>query len=352
MPLTLEPFNPAIEPGLYTPGAVSELKPRLDAFVGTRTLPRFAGGATLEAVAFAAFQAYVRYVEESRFVYSFTQVGVPWDSGAWVNGVLRGNCMNLALGFNYLLQHLGVPVAFLGLQQSHPQNKGLGKIAQKPSGRLYRGNVRGVTTLGGTWEYITNPYPQARITATNAMHIRRGAWFPGRHYNNQVVTKSHRDVFDNHWCSRLKLQGVAFPFFDPLVGARYRNGQDDMFESYGRFGNFAYKTYPTNPVYCSGDDPRTLVYAVPEEFHDITRDGTFRAMKVASKAAANADPEVKMYWQVDAGLDWFERNTGPRAMPADARPHPLFVQQLFHVCSVSRWDGSTSYADDNRTRMT
>ncbi|WP_431284006.1 hypothetical protein ACQW02_04160 [Humitalea sp. 24SJ18S-53] len=350
MPLTLTTLPDTVESALYNPRAVGELKRRLDAFVNARQLPRYAGGPTLERVAFTAFQAYCRYIDASHFVYSFTQVGVPWDSGAWVTGVLRGNCMNLALGFNYLLQHLGFPVALLGLQQSHPLTPQFGKIAQKPSARLHPANVRGTTTFGGPWEYIATAYPQARITATNAVHVRRGAWFPGRHYENQNITKSHRDVFDNHWCAVLKLRGIEFPFFDPLVAARYRNGQEDMFESFVRIGNFAYKTFPTNPVFRSLEDPRTLVYAIPERFHDITDDSTFRAMKTATNTAANDDPDCRMFWQVDSGTDWFERNTGARVMPEDARPHPLFVQQLFHMCSVSRWTGSLSYAAD-RVRL-
>lgn len=350
MPLNLSTLPEAVEAGLYSPQAVAGFKGRLDAFVGAYRLPRYAGGDSLERVSFAAFQAYCRYIEANHFVYSFTQVGVPWDSEAWVTGRLRGNCMNLALGFNYLLQHLGVPVPFLGLQQSRPLIPESGKIAQKPSARLRPRNVLGITNIAGPWEYIATEYPQARITATNAIHVRRGAWFPGRHYENQIVTKSHRDVFDNHWCAVLKVRGVHFPYFDPLVAARYRNGQEDMFESFVRLGNFAYKAFPRNPVYRSLDDPRTLVYAIPARFHDITDDGTFRAMKTATEGAANDDPDYRMFWQVDSGADWFERNTGLRAMPEDARPHPLFVQQLFHICSVSRWTGSLSYAAD-RVRL-
>lgn len=346
MALALSTLPDVVEAPLYNDRQIASLQPRLTSFVAQASLPPFAGGSTAERVVFAAFQAYCRFIERSNFVYSFTQVGVPWDNEAWRTGVLRGNCMNLALGFNYLLQHIGVPVAFLGLQQSQPANGGLGKISQKAGERLVAGDVRGVSALDAPYEYAAVPYPQARITATNAVHIRRGMWFPGRHYENQVVTKSHRDVFDNHWCSRLKLNGIRHPFFDPLVGARYRNGQDDMFESFVRIGALAYKEFADNPVYRSVDDARTLLYAIPPRFHDVTSDGTYRAMLAASRAAANDDPDVRMFWRIDPGLDWFERNTGPRVVPEDARMHPLFVQQLFHMCSVSRWTQGVTYAAD------
>ena len=74
-------------------------------------------------------------------------------------------------------------------------------------------------------------------------------------------------------------------------------------------------------------------------------------MQGATRAAANDDPDVRMYWRIDPGYDWMDRNTGPSPMPEDARQHPLFVQQLFHICTISRWNRATSYADDrNRLR--
>jgi hypothetical protein len=301
---------------------------------------RWGVGGTAEETAFLAFQAYCRFIQDSGFVYSFLQTGTPWQAEAWDDdGRLYANCLNLALGFNILLFHLGFPAAALHLQQSLPQNDN-GKISQKSGGRITGANVRGIAGMEAPSPYVTAVYPQAQILATNALHIRRGSWWPGRHYHDQVVSKSHRDIFHNHWCCELRLPGLAYRFFDPLMASRYRNGQDDMFEAFSLFDTLTYKRNADTLVYRGVDDPQAMLYTIPAKFHDVTDNAVYKAMREATRRSAPPGGDFAMYWRIDPGEDWFDRNIlgGDRgAALADASPHPLFAQQLFHLCKTDRW---------------
>jgi len=307
-----------------------------------------------EALATAALRWYCDWLEASRFRYVFATVDGIWSEGAEDpnRGVLTGNCKILAAGFNMLLRHLGFPIESLGFQGSNEETTSLFKIAQRPAHRISSANVRGMNRLTDPYPYIARPFPTEKVVQSNALHIRRGTWWPGRHYHEQVVTVSHRDIFANHYCCHVRGLGFEFPYLDPLVGARYRNGQDDMFEAFRPFGSFTYKTNAPTAIYYCENSALSLIYEIPTAFHSVTVDGTYTRMRAETQYAAdpfNPGSTVRMYWLVDEP-DWADRNTGPRAMPEDAEPHPLFVQQLFHVCTTDRWARTLTYGDD-RVRM-
>lgn len=349
MPLKLDTQTEAARRDTFHPDAMKHIyKTSLEAFIVKygQNIRRYGVSGTAEQTAFLAFQAYCQLIEDKNFLYSFQQTGTPWQMEGYDNdGRMNANCLNLAAGFNILLFHLGFPMECLHTQQSLPLSDN-GKISQKSGIAINGVDVRGIASIDAPSPFAAAIYPQDRIRSTNSLHIRRGQWWLGRHYHEQVITKSHRDVFHNHWCCHITLPGFAYPYFDPLMASRYRNGQDDMFEAFAPLTTLTYKTNPPSQVYRAVDEPQAMLYVIPPKFHDVTTNQTYLAMRAATALSAPQNAAIDMYWRIDPGIDWFDRNiAGGRRdmMPFDAKPHPLFVQQLFHLCETNRWTGSVSY---------
>jgi hypothetical protein len=73
-----------------------------------------------------------------------------------------------------------------------------------------------------------------------------------------------RDPFNNHYCLKVVEPGLDYPYFDPLTGARYRNGQDDLFAGYKQWAGHGLKYGGAEvEAFRHIDDPLSRLYRVP-----------------------------------------------------------------------------------------
>ena len=95
---------------------------------------------------------------------------------------------------------------------------------------------------------------------------------------NGLIHPTGRDVFENHFCTKLELPGSEIPYYDPLYMTRYKNGLTDLFEQYD-------PVPPTYPIFWDkfqNNDNKSISYratnaknrslvSIPTSFDEVIR---------------------------------------------------------------------------------
>jgi hypothetical protein len=177
------------------------------------------------------------------------------------------NCRGHATNFAVLLYAFGFDWANMYWQVSNPSDDRSTKVVKKPAVRIGADEIQGhhgiaVVTPGRPTgdEGLFGPSRQARSNGFRLFERPDGSRPRGVATHLQL---SDRDPFLNHYILCVKNLALAFPYFDPLEGARYKNGQADMFYEYRRMGvQMSCGDEPVE-IYYRTEDHRYRLYSVP-----------------------------------------------------------------------------------------
>lgn len=224
---------------------------------------------------------------------------------------LRAQCSTLANGFLSLLWAFNWPQerlythAVAGLDRTsgdHPNNL----VTNKPHREVNSINVQGynganIMTVGDAKYYYEDSYitldtnpevinvitrlgarkPTSKDEETFRQAVKPFLSNSFRLAGDGTLHMIYREPFVNHYCAYISsVQGqpqtqYKFPYFDPLVGLRYKNGHTDLMEGYIFHKHHRLKDGSTVEEFRRNNNARRRFYSIPEAMHTKLKDSLF-----------------------------------------------------------------------------
>jgi hypothetical protein len=203
------------------------------------------------------------------------------------DGSLDISCKGCTLSFAGLLYAFGFHPDQLKAHVSNVTTDPTVKVAMRP--RSSWGDVR-ASNSGVSYDYDVSAPIHEELT--NGFKLLS---YPGDLFDVAMVP---RDPFNNHYCLYVQEPGLDYAYFDPLTGARYRSGQDDLFGGYKQWTGHGLKYGGAEvEVFRHIDDPLSRLYRVPDKL-DFPGNSDFGRAR-AKYAAMDGD----LWLLIDAD-DW------------------------------------------------
>jgi hypothetical protein len=206
-----------------------------------------------EELACLLFDVQLQILRRYNFKYSYMANFPVFMEGLDLKK-LELSCLGCARSFAGLLHAFGFAPNQLKYQKSNPKDNPTIKIVIRAAAT---GDVRGAAGPA-----VGAAYDMDRGAPTRADELSNG--FKLTHTDGRfTVAMVSRDPFLNHYCVFVDA-GFTFPYFDPLTGGRYKNGQKDLFAAYQRWDRNGLRFRGEEvPTYCSQESYQTRIYRVP-----------------------------------------------------------------------------------------
>ena len=289
-----------------------------------------------EELACLLFDVQMQVLRRLKFKYSYTNnMSVFSTDMAKVGTDL--SCLGCTRSFAGLLYSFGFEPKVLKCQKSNPTDNDAVKVVMKPA---FPDIIQG---FHGSAVVVPYDYDTMSPTIDELSNgFKPVSLFTG----GFAVKMTPRDPFLNHFCVYVDA-GFRNPYFDPLTGARYPNGQGDLFAAYQRWSVGDVMCGAENVmVYCQNDQIQSRLYSIPKSINfDGNPDFTLARNKYSS--------EMLQLWLLIDPADWTAQSeaiTRPRAdamsatgPPALQRPranamtgtmlaqHPPIIRNLFRL---------------------
>lgn len=287
-----------------------------------------------EELACLLFDVQMQILRRLKFKYSYTQNMSVFSTDLAVVGTDL-SCLGCTRSFAGLLYSFGFDPKVLKCQKSNPQDNDAVKVVMKPD---FPDTIQGFhgATVQVQYDYDTmSPTTEELSNGFKPISLLTGGF---------AVKMTPRDPFLNHFCVFVD-SGFRFPYFDPLTGARYPNGQGDLFAAYQRWsvGDVMCGAEKVM-VYCQNDQMQSRLYSIPK---NLNFDGNPDFVQARHKYST----EMLQLWLLIDPADWMaqaEAITRPRAMAATEPPslqrqranattetmlkqHPPLIRKLFRL---------------------
>jgi hypothetical protein len=240
-----------------------------------------------EQLACVLFDVQLQVLRGIGFRYGYTANKSLWLPGEAAKS-MELSCLGLTRSFAALLYAFGFKPEELYAHKSNPTDDVNVKLAMREA--FDAADVQGADGAKVTAPYDPATSPPTADELSNGFKLVRSG--PGLFAVGMVP----RDPFLNHYCVYVEA-GFTFPYFDPLSGGRYKNGQGDLFAAYNA-STGPEMTYQGEKVKVyAGDDPRARLYKVPAKMD-------FPGSVDFARARKKYDHEIQGLWLVIDPEDW------------------------------------------------
>jgi hypothetical protein len=244
-----------------------------------------------ESLACLLFDVFMQILKKLKFKYSYTQNMSVFSTDFAVEGT-EISCLGCTRSFAGLLYNFGFKPQTLKFQKSNPADNDNIKIVMKPT---ILNTVQGYDGQSLSTKYDVNQCPPTGQELSNGFKLQQSA------NGSFALEMAPRDPFLNHFCVFVD-DGFQYPYFDPLTGGRYQNGQTDLFAAYQRWnvGDLMYGSQSVM-VFQHTDDPKSRLYSIPDPANaDFDRNPQFTAAKIKYKSE-----NLKLWMLIDPE-DWLQ----------------------------------------------
>ncbi len=276
-----------------------------------------------EGLACLLFDVLNQILRKLNFKYSYGQNhSVFSDGGASENMEL--SCMGCTGSFAGLLYNFGFEPGTMYAHVSNPTNNDALKVSMKQT--LSPDAVKGFRGSNPDVAYNADAMAPTHDELSNGFKLQ--TLLSGGH----AVKMVPRDPFLNHYTLFVDA-GFAFPYFDPLIGARYKGGQGDAFNGYQRWhtGGFTYN-HETVEVFKHTENDQLRLYSVPGGI-DFATNPDF------AKAKIKYLPEGLKIWILIDTDDWMQNTATTTRHRSGNAPAPALAAQVPRVNSVVQMGG-------------
>jgi hypothetical protein len=257
-----------------------------------------------EELACLLFDVMMQYMTRKKLVYVYTSAGGLFGADPNDNGKI--NCKDCATSFATLLYAFGFDACNLVYNHSNPEDRSTIKIMAKTAAEVGQGTVQGYS--GAVVEVDVDAASMPGIPLADSIS---NAFKPKYQGASPAVEMCDRDPFLNHFVLYVSGLGFSFPYFDPLLGRRYKNGQEDLFTAYYRNAGgdlqYRYGGNETVQMFARLDQPNARLYSVPAKM-------SFREPSFQKAKARYIDQGL--FLVIDQA-DW---QLQPTKAPMDGRP--------------------------------